>query len=184
MTRFVLLWLMLSASALAQADKLYRWVDAQGQVHYGDVPPAQAVQVEIKKIAPPVVNDEQGVPYETRLAQQNFPVTLFTSEDCSEYCDQARDLLLKRGIPFTEKILVTKVEVGAFKDASGSNQVPTLQLAKRYVNGFLAKKWHKELDAAGYPETSNYRQPVVASDDKGSGITEPDAVKASSENTD
>ncbi|MDO8292170.1 MAG: hypothetical protein Q7T29_04830, partial [Gallionella sp.] len=52
--------------------------------------------------SPAAVAPAEDLPYETRRAQQNFPVTLYVAENCTEYCDQARELLIKRGIPFSE----------------------------------------------------------------------------------
>lgn len=50
--RRLLLILLLSTPALA-GQSVYRWVDANGKVHYGDRPPApQAEKVEIRAPAP------------------------------------------------------------------------------------------------------------------------------------
>ena len=142
------------------AGELYRWADAKGKVHYGDVPPPDTVQVEIRKFSDVVVPDE-NLPYETRRAQQNFPVILYVAENCAEYCDLARSLLNKRGIPFSEKMLQTQEEMDVFKALSGSDSVPTLGVGKNFLKGFLATQWHSELDIAGYPKTAPYRAPVV-----------------------
>lgn len=42
----LLLWAGLLAAATAQAGKVYRWIDAEGRVHYGDVPGSQAREVQ------------------------------------------------------------------------------------------------------------------------------------------
>ena len=140
----------------AQAGELYRWLDAQGKVHYGDVPPAGAVQVTPIK-SPAAVTPVEDLPYETRRAQQNFPVTLYVADNCAEACNQARNLLSKRGIPFSEKLLITQEDIDAFKALSGSDSVPTLAVGKAFLKGFLAGQWHGELDIAGYPKTAPYR---------------------------
>jgi len=50
MKRIVLLLSCLAAMPSGtQAGELYRWVDAKGKVHYGDVPPADMAQVEPRK---------------------------------------------------------------------------------------------------------------------------------------
>ena len=140
----------------AQADELYRWVDAKGKVHYGDVPPAGAAQVKNIK-SPAAAAPVEDMPYETRRAQQNFPVTLYVADNCAEACNQARELLGKRGIPFSEKLLITQEDIDAFKALSGSDSVPTLAVGKAFLKGFLAGQWHGELDIAGYPKTAPYR---------------------------
>jgi len=154
--------LLLSCLAMmpsgAQADELYRWVDAKGKVHYGDVPPADAAQVTTIK-SPAAAAPVEDMPYETRRAQQNFPVTLYAADNCAEACNQARELLKKRGIPFSEKRLQTQEEIDAFKALSGSDSTPTLAVGKTFLKGFLSTQWHGELDIAGYPKTAPYRAP-------------------------
>src|SRR3989338_4768074 len=142
----------------ARADELYRWVDAKGKVHYGDVPPAGATQGTTIK-SPAAAAPVEDLPYETRRAQQNFPVTLYVADNCAEACNQARELLSKRGIPFSEKSLITHEDIDAFKALSGSDGVPTLAVGKSFLKGFLAGQWHGELDNAGYPKTAPYRAP-------------------------
>jgi glutaredoxin len=143
-----------------QAGELFRWVDKAGQVHYGDVPPADATDVERKKLSSDVSQNEE-LPYETRRAQQNFPVTLYVGESCGGPCAQARSLLNKRGVPFSEKLLKTKSEIDAFQKLSGSNNSPTLLVGKTYFSGFLESAWNSELDVAGYPKTPSYRQRIA-----------------------
>ncbi len=158
MKRIVLLLAGLFAVVLfAQAGELYRWVDKAGKVHYGDEPPpSEAPLVETLKFRDEAAPDA-SLPYETRRAQQNFPVTLYVGDDCGEFCVQARDLLTKRGIPFSEKNLVTREEIDAFKAASGGDKVPALVVGKTFVSGFNANRWHNELDIAGYPKSASYR---------------------------
>lgn len=159
MKRIVLLLGCLTVMPVAvHAGELYRWVDEQGKVHYGDVPPAGAAQIESRKFSDAAVSGED-LPYETRRAQQNFPVILYVAGSCAEYCDQARSLLSKRGIPFSEKMLQTQEEIDAFKALSGSDSTPVLAVGRRFLKGFLAEQWHGELDIAGYPKTAPYRAP-------------------------
>jgi glutaredoxin len=157
---FVLTGMLLAALGSAQADT-FRWVDKSGVVHYGDVPAEEAAQVEQKKfhVAPEV--GDASLSYETRVVQQNFPVTLYVASNCKEPCQQGRDLLNKRGIPFTEKNLVTQEDIDAFKlKSGGSTTVPTLNVGKTWLNNFEAGQWSSELDAAGYPKIAPYRPPA------------------------
>lgn len=144
----------------AQAGELYRWLDKQGIVHYGDVPPADARDVERLKLSSQVPQNDD-LPYETLRAQQTFPVTLYVGRGCGETCNQARSLLTTRGVPFTEKVLKTKEDVEAFKQLTGADGVPVLSVGKTYLRGFLTEQWHSELDIAGYPKTASYRQRVA-----------------------
>lgn len=156
----VLLCCLVLMPSGTQAGELYRWVDAKGNVHYGDVPPVDATQIEVRKFSD-VATPSEDLPYETRRARQNFPVVLYVAESCVEYCNQARNLLSNRGIPFSEKMLQTKEELDVFKALSGFDKVPVLSVGKNFLQGFLAEQWHSELDIAGYPKTAPYRAPAV-----------------------
>lgn len=147
----LLLACLMAAQPGVQAGELYRWLDSSGKVHYGDMPPAGPQQVEaIEMPAAPTPDFE--LPYETRRAQQNFPVTLYVAGNCVEQCKLARSLLTNRGIPFSEKTLKSKEEIEAFKQLSGSTLAPTLELGSTFLKGFQAEQWDSELDAAGYPK--------------------------------
>src|SRR3990172_173607 len=144
----------------AQAGELYRWVDNSGRVYYGDLPPADAVNVEVMKATRSDVPNEY-IPYESRKAQQNFPVVLYVALSCGELCTQARSLLSKRGIPYSEKMVRSKEEIDDFKRLTGSEIVPTLAVGKTILKVFQPERWHGELDIAGYPKIAPYRAPNI-----------------------
>ena len=144
----------------AQAGELYRWMDSSGSVYYGDMPPADATDVEVRKFPEGIMASEY-LPYETRKAQQNFPVVLYVALGCGELCTQARNLLSKRGIPYSEKMVRTKDEIDAFRQLTGSEIVPTLAVGKTILKVFQSERWHGELDIAGYPKTATYRQRIA-----------------------
>jgi len=157
MKRIVLLLACLAIMPV-QAGELFRWLDKDGKVNYGDTPPMDAIDVQnIKSSSGSSPNDD--LPYETRIALQNFPVTLYVGNGCGEPCDQARSLLNRRGVPFSEKVLKTRQDIEAFKQLSGmENFVPVLQVGKNFFKGFMESQWNSELDVAGYAKTASYRQ--------------------------
>lgn len=140
-------------NAGAQAETLYRWVDSEGKVHYGDRVEPDAAGVVKKKFTSPVVTEDDLLSFEARRAHQNFPVTLYVAERCGDPCVKARDFLNKRGIPYTEKSLVWKEEIEQFRKLTGGNSVPAVTIGKVVLNGFEAGQWGSELDIAGYPKT-------------------------------
>jgi len=143
----------------AHAGELYRYIDNNGRVQYSDKYDADAEQLKLGN-APAV---EEALPYETQKAKQFFPVTLYTFEKCGAPCTEAKALLTTRGIPFTEKNLVTTEDLDEYRKASGTDQAPAMLVGKTWVKGFLAEQWHKELDFAGYPKTAPYRaKPATA----------------------
>lgn len=169
----LLLYCIVLMQSGAQAGEMYRWVDSTGVVHYSDIPPPKAEQIETRKFSSAAGSDE-ALPYETRRAQQNFPVTLYVAPGCGETCNHARSLLNKRGIPYDEKSLKTKEDVEAFKQLSGIEGVPVLSVGKTYLRGFLAEQWHSELDIAGYPKIPPYRAPGKPSTPDAANRASPD----------
>ena len=155
---FVFTGILLAVLGSAQADT-FRWVDKSGTVHYGDVPTEEAAQIEQKKFNISPTEEDADLPYATRLAHHNFPVTLYAFSSCGDPCQQARNFLHKRGIPFTEKSLGSKEELEAFKLKSGSDTFPTLSVGKTWLKNFEAGQWNSELDIAGYPKTAPYHSP-------------------------
>jgi Domain of unknown function (DUF4124) len=146
----------------AQAAEVYRSIDNNGKVHYGDSPLQGTDDVEELKIdKAPTPNID--LPYETRQAMKNFPVTLYTFEACGSSCQMARDFLVKRGIPYTEKSLVTEKDIDAYRKASGDNKYPGLTIGQTWLKGFQPEQWGNELDFAGYPKNAiMYRPPASA----------------------
>jgi glutaredoxin len=146
---FLLMGLLIMTNA--QAGELYRWVDRDGKVHYGDMPQPGTEDLEQLKLGKEPAPDE-SLPYETQRAMQNFPVTLYAFPDCGQACQKARDFLNKRGIPFTEKSLLSQEDIDTFRKASGDSQLPAATVGKTWLKGFQEEQWNSELDFAGYPK--------------------------------
>jgi hypothetical protein len=153
MKAIVCLLAVLCAS-LVQAQTAYRWVDAEGKVHYSDrAPPKTARDVQEKKLSAPAADKELS--YATRQAAKNFPVTLYVSPDCGTACKNGRDYLSKRGIPFGEMPVATGEDVEALKKllGGGDPSVPVLTVGSKVLRGYLQTDWAGLLDAAGYPKS-------------------------------
>ncbi len=160
--RKVFLLMSMLMLATVQAGELYRSIDKEGKVHYGDRPLEGTEDVEQLKPGKEPVPDE-SLPYETQRAMQNFPVTLYAFPDCGTACQKARDFLDKRGIPYTEKSLVRQEDLDAFRKDSGNSQLPAATVGKTWLRGFQAETWDSELDIAGYPKSVlKYRPPRPA----------------------
>jgi len=151
---------MLAMPSVVGAGELFRWKDESGRVHYGDAPPKKIKNVERKKLVSSMETSAE-LPYATQVAMQNFPVSLYVNDGCVDACDQARNLLNNRGIPFSEKSINAKAEFDALKTASGKAGFPTILVGKKYLVGFLEGSWNHELNLAGYPKTASYRQRVA-----------------------
>jgi glutaredoxin len=105
-----------------------------------------------------------ALPFELRQVVARYPVTLFTGKDC-EPCDNGRDLLRRRGVPFTEKTISSSADTASLQRLSGSSSLPFLTLGTQQIRGFAEAEWTQYLSAAGYPEKSKlpatYRNPAA-----------------------
>lgn len=140
--------LIACANATAQA---YRWVDREGRVHYTDSPPPPDASKVEKKNFRSGGAAAPNLPYATRLAAANFPVTLYASADCGAPCDNARALLVKRAVPFREIDVRTQEQLDEVKKLSGNTRVPVLVVGKEIQSGFRDDVFNGLLDSAGYP---------------------------------
>lgn len=153
MKSWVLFPILVLACVAAQAQ-LYRWVDADGKVHYSDEPPpANIKQVEKKKMTGGKPSDAP-LPYALQQAVKNFPVKLYSSE-CGDACTRAHEFLAKRGIPYTDMDATNPaVQEELTKLTGGTLKVPVLKVGREAVIGFEEGKWNSSLDVAGYPQTA------------------------------
>ncbi|MES2353519.1 MAG: glutaredoxin family protein [Pseudomonadota bacterium] len=139
----------------AHAVEVYRWVDKDGKVHYGDQPPPSSVKdkdMELKKLGTNAIEVDK-LSYATRDAAKKNPVTLYAN-NCGVLCDSARQLLAKRGIPFVSKNPESsKADSEALTKVAGGLEVPVLVVGTNISKGFNADVWDAALDAAGYSKS-------------------------------
>jgi glutaredoxin len=147
--------LLLPALAAAQAN-VYRWVDKDGKVHYSDTPPPEPQKnLTQKRVGGGFAAEATQLPYATQVAMQKSPVTLYTGADCGDPCKLGRELLAKRGIPFSERDAQGSAEdAEALKKLVGAIEVPVLTVGSAKVKGYEEGAWHSALDGAGYPRTA------------------------------
>ena len=149
--RFLTLLLLLPLLAQAQ---LYRWVDADGKVHYSDRVPASGAKNVQKQSLPAANASPAPLPYALQQAAGNFPVTLYTSEVCKDACVRARELLEKRGVPYSDVNVKDEVDIAQLKTLSGDIVVPVMTVGREVYKGFESGIYKTALDNAGYPTSS------------------------------
>lgn len=99
----VLIALLLSLPVAAAAAKMYRWVDAKGQVHFSQVPPAGRTFESLAKPAPaseepaaPMAGDTatrtflERVDTESRARAETEAQRKAAADDARAQCDRAR----------------------------------------------------------------------------------------------
>jgi len=150
--RTLLLAALLLLPGLAGAQ-FYRWVDESGKVHYSDQAPASSAR-DLQKLPASTAKASASLPYALQQASANFPVTLYTSEACKESCAQARELLEKRGVPYSEVTISTESDLAQLKQLSGGNAVPVMVVGREVYKGFEHRLYDTALDSASYPASS------------------------------
>lgn len=140
-----LLLALLLLTPAGQAD-LYKWVDDDGKVHYGDSPPENA---RLKKITGKVssfssVTVEPFV-YDPDLVtqrRQSKDVVMYSTRWCG-VCKKAKRYFKSRNIPFTEHD-IEKSEKAAreFRRLRGRG-VPVILVGDQRMNGFSVKNFDR-----------------------------------------
>ncbi len=138
--------------ALAQ----YKVVGPDGKITYTDrpvTPPAGGQVQPMRAAAAAAAAARAPLPLELRAVAERFPVTLYTSADCSP-CDSGRQLLQQRGIPFAERVVSSDDDITALQRLTAGRTVPALTVGAQALRGFLNADWQGTLDLAGYPKES------------------------------
>ena len=157
--------LFAGVTTLTNAQPVYRIVGSDGKVTYSDKPPAEPNA----KITSAAGKSSGGIassslPFELRQVAQKYPVTLYTGENCGP-CQSARSMLITRGVPFSEKTVLTSEDSQALQRLSGENSLPFATIGGQQLKGFSDAEWTQFLNAAGYPAASvlpsTYRQPAA-----------------------
>lgn len=156
---FAGLW---GATAHAQ---VYRIVGPDGRVTYSDRPPADAKAAAGQALPVPSggSTNTASLPLDLRNATGRFPVVLYSGVDCAP-CDNARNFLSRRGVPFSEKTVTSEDDIAALKRLAGAARLPFATIGGQHIRGFSEQEWAEYLDAAGYPKVSQlpptYRNPA------------------------
>ena len=148
-----------------QAQQVHRIVGPDGKVTFSDrAPEDKKAQSTVLSTASGGAASTPALPSELRQIASRFPVTLYTGESCSP-CQQARQLLIQRGVPFTERSVNTNDDLDALRRLSGESALPFGTIGRQQLKGFSDAEWTQYLDAAGYPAQSRlprgYTQPAA-----------------------
>ncbi len=135
--------LLTSPAGFAQ---LYKWVDDQGKVHYGDSPPEGAA---LKQIRGNVTSFSSATvePFEldeTLLATRagSKSVVMYSTSWCG-YCKQAARHFRKHRIPFREYDIEKSAKgLRDYKKLNGRG-VPIIIVGKQRMNGFDARAFDR-----------------------------------------
>ena len=142
--------------ALGAQAQVYRIVGPDGKVTFSDKPPANAQQGKVATTgtgAAAAASSNGSLPFELRQIVTKYPVVLYSAAQCAP-CDAGRALLTSRGVPFTERTIITNEDRAALQRQMGDTSLPYLTVGGQRIRGLSESEWTQYLDAAGYPKTS------------------------------
>ena len=184
--RIVSFLLFVFVAVAAFARDIYKWQDDDGNTQYGDrMPPPTAKNTEkIFSVKEDAASDQNGIqqPYESRIAMEKYPLTLYSFEVCGDPCKQAEDFLNKRGVPYTLKS--SDEDKAELVKHTGKREAPVLIIGNTTpITGFEESQWNKELDLAGFAKSNPHAKPGSSTAIKPPSPKVPeDAVEADTEN--
>lgn len=125
--------LMLFGCPVVGAD-IHQWRDANGNLHFGDKPPAnaQSQQLELKPniyVAP--VSSGPTV----AVAKSKPAVTLYSTTWCG-YCKKARAYFIETNVAFKEYDVETSRKGARDYERFGASGVPVILVGKKRLQGF------------------------------------------------
>lgn len=162
-----------TACNVALAQSVHRIVGPDGKVTFSDRAPGKTAATDNVVTAGPASSgsaaNTASLPFELRQIATRFPVTLYSGPDCAP-CTSARNLLVLRGVPFTERTIESNDDIAALQRLSGGTSLPFGSIGGQQLRGFSDTEWTQYLDLAGYPKESrlppSYRRnaatPLVA----------------------
>ncbi len=136
----------LLAASPAAYGQLYKWVDADGKVHYGDSPPENA---QLKEITGNVSSFE-SVSVEPFVFDPNMitqrktskQVVMYSAEWCG-VCKKAARYFRQKGIGFTELDIEKSDKAAREFKRLGGRGVPVILVGDQRMNGFSASAFDR-----------------------------------------
>ena len=158
---------LVAALTALPSQAQYKVVGPDGKVTYTDRQPTagegKVSSLGSRGVAP--ATTDSNLPFELRQPVARYPVTLYVSGGNCEPCETSRQLLRQRGVPFSEKQILSAEDSEALERLTGGRDVPALSIGAQTLRGLAASVWGSYLDAAGYPRESRlppaYQNPAA-----------------------
>ena len=141
--KFLIASLMVAAflASPAVTGQLYKWVDDQGNVHYGDSPPKNAdLKAITGKISSYTSVSVEPFEYDPSIITQrkkSKTVIMYSTEWCG-FCKKAKAHFLKKNIAFTEYDIEKSRKAAEEYRALKGRGVPVILIGEQRMNGFDA----------------------------------------------
>ncbi|MCI2284887.1 glutaredoxin family protein [Colwellia sp. MSW7] len=151
MYKGLLYFLLIFTSGMSSLDAaaIYKWVDANGKVHYSDTPSASNATETIDEQH---LNSRASTYSQTqeKLLSTGNPSTyrkqqkivMYTTSSCG-YCAKARAYFAEKSIIYKEKNIETSKKYHSEFKALGGKGVPVILWGKNKMNGFSIAAFEK-----------------------------------------
>jgi len=127
--------LIFSTSSHAE---IYKWVDDQGKVHFGDMKPVviEAEELNLR------INTYTSVTYDVSSLDYGKKVIMYSTDWCG-YCKLAKKYFKKNNIAYTEYDIEKDVKAKKRYRKMGAQGVPVILVGKKRMNGFSEKGFER-----------------------------------------
>lgn len=136
-------WLLLSMAALLSmpiAAEVYKWVDENGNTHFGDQKPenlpAESLDLKITSYSFPKVEANTLPP----AANSSHLVVMYSTAWCG-FCKKARKFFRAKGIAFKEYDVENSAKGRQDYKRLNGRGVPIILVGKKRMNGFSEKRF-------------------------------------------
>lgn len=136
-----LLLLVLFLAPLASSAGMFKWVDANGQMHYSDSPPDDVAEpttddVHVSSISGPATITTAPTARNAKASKEkDGKVRIYTAAWCG-YCKRAKAHLNSKHVPYEEVDVETTTQGrAAFSDLNGKG-VPVIIVGPHRMDGF------------------------------------------------
>lgn len=124
--------------------EIYKWEDADGNVHFGDKKPDdhESENIQLKINTYQSVTIEPGVIKSEKKSNTKQNVIIYSADWCG-VCKQAKKYFNNNNIVFTEYDIEKDMSARARFSAMGAKGVPVIFIGNRRMNGFTAAAFER-----------------------------------------
>ncbi len=140
------------------SGRLYKWVDADGNISYQDSPPPKNVKVLNSDVLKDSKTSDKPIKELSRatepepLLDGSVPIRVYTADNCKP-CQSVVLFLTQNQVPFIERDIRTDRKARErLSNMSKQISVPSLFIGERIVQGHAKPMIRRALEEAGYLE--------------------------------
>ena len=125
--------------------EVFKWVDSQGNVHFGDNPPEQE-KLEVVKLVQSNSFTQAGTNTLENATVQQKKIVMYTTSWCP-YCKKARAYFKDKGLAFTEYNVENRPSKNKEFKALGGTGYPLILIGKQNkMQGFSVSAFEKRFN--------------------------------------